>query len=109
MSRIIPPASEQAGDPASGRTAAEQSQVNGSAAVNGEPGHEASPNPAPADPAAEATRTQRAEEIVDRLAVRVGNFTSVWGRRLLRVTSRIREEAQDIWAEAQSIRRGDQP
>lgn len=51
----------------------------------------------------------RAEEMVDRFADGVANFTSVWGRRLFRAAARVREEAQDLWAEAQSIRRGDQP
>jgi hypothetical protein len=51
----------------------------------------------------------RAEEIVDRLAARASELTSVWGRRLMRAAARIREEAEDVWAEAQSIRRGEQP
>jgi hypothetical protein len=53
--------------------------------------------------------TERAEEIVDRVAERVSQLTSEWGRKLLRLAARAREEAEDIWAEAQSIRRGDQP
>jgi hypothetical protein len=52
---------------------------------------------------------ERAEEIVDRVAERVSQLTSTWGRKLLRLTARVREEAEDIWAEAQSIRRGEQP
>jgi hypothetical protein len=44
----------------------------------------------------------RAEQIADRTAERVAGFTSRWGRRLL---TRIQQEAEDIWAEAQSIRR----
>jgi hypothetical protein len=55
------------------------------------------------------SHTERAEEMVDRIAERVGQFTSVWGRKLSRAAARIKEEAQDLWAEAQSIRRGDQP
>jgi hypothetical protein len=51
---------------------------------------------------------EKAEEAVDRLAAWVSDVTSVWGRRMLRAGSRIREEAEDFWAEAQSIRRGDQ-
>lgn len=53
-------------------------------------------------------QVERAEEIVDRLAERVAHYTSVWGRQLWRASARIREEAEDLWAEAQSIRRGDQ-
>jgi hypothetical protein len=52
---------------------------------------------------------ERAEEMVDRIAERVSHYTSVWGRKLLRFAARAREEAEDIWAEAQSIRRGETP
>jgi hypothetical protein len=47
--------------------------------------------------------------MVDNIAESVSDFTSRWGRRVVRVLSRIKEEAEDIWGEAQSIRRGDQP
>jgi hypothetical protein len=55
------------------------------------------------------SQTERAEEIVDRVAERVSDLTSTWGRKLLRLAARAREEAEDIWAEAQSIRHGEQP
>lgn len=56
---------------------------------------------------AESTREQRpveerAEEIVGRVSEEVARFA----RRLV---ARAREEAEDIVAEAQSLRRGDQP
>lgn len=63
------------------------------------------PNPA----FSEASNVKRAEELVDRIAVQVSGFTANWGRRVVRVLSRVKEEAEDIWGEAQSIRRGDQP
>ena len=50
----------------------------------------------------------RADELVDRIAERVSTYTARWGRGVLRLFSRVREEAEDIWGEAQSIRRGDQ-
>jgi hypothetical protein len=50
----------------------------------------------------------RADEVVDRIAERVSTFTARLGGGFLRVLSRMREEAEDIWGEAQSIRRGDQ-
>jgi len=53
--------------------------------------------------------TERAEEMVDRLAERVGHWTSVVGRKLLWLGARAREEAEDIWAEAQNIRQRRQP
>jgi hypothetical protein len=61
------------------------------------------PNPTSTDEA-----RARAEEMVDRWANNISAFTSVWGRRIYRAAARVREEAQDFWAEAQSIRKGDQ-
>ncbi len=98
-----------AGDTASPRTTPAHS--NGESAAAGSPGGTAS-NTTAANGASSATdpsRTQRAEELVDRLAERAGQLTATWGRKLARFAARVREEAQDIWAEAQSIRRGDQP
>lgn len=48
----------------------------------------------------------RAEEMVDRAAERVGHYVSVVGRTFLQWFARAREEAEDILAEAQHIRRG---
>ena len=61
-----------------------------------------------ADEATGDQTMQRAEEMVDRMADRVGEFTSYLGRKILQLGARAREEAEDIWAEAQSIRRGRQ-
>jgi hypothetical protein len=70
--------------------------------------HAVPPGPQPDAASAEPrNRMERAEEIVDRVSSWVGNMTSVWGKRLIRAGSRIREEAEDFWAEAQNIRRGD--
>ena len=52
---------------------------------------------------------ERAEEVVDRLGQRAGQIGSEVGQRLLRLAARAREEAEDIWAEAQSMRRREQP
>lgn len=49
--------------------------------------------------------TERAEELVDRLGESVGNFASLAGWRMLKVAAFVREEAEDVWAEAQSVRR----
>jgi hypothetical protein len=51
---------------------------------------------------------RRAEEMIDRVASQVGQFTSYLGRQILRLGARAREEAEDMWAEAQNIRRGRQ-
>lgn len=47
---------------------------------------------------------QRAEELVDRLGEQIGHYVSAFGHSILRWTARAREEAEDIWAEAQAIR-----
>ena len=48
---------------------------------------------------------QRAEEMVDHMAERVGHYAGVVGHQVLWFLARAREEAEDIWAEAQSVRR----
>lgn len=50
---------------------------------------------------------ERAEVVVERVSAWVGNVTAVVGVGLLWFGSRVREEAEDFWAEAQNIRRGD--
>jgi hypothetical protein len=52
---------------------------------------------------------RRAEEWVDRIGARVGEATAFLGHQLLRLGARVREEAEDIWAEAQNLRRGQRP
>jgi len=52
---------------------------------------------------------QRAEELVDRWGQQIGQWASSFGRSILQWAARTREEAEDIWAEAQSIRRGGKP
>jgi hypothetical protein len=52
---------------------------------------------------------RRAEELVDRMGERVGQYATALGRGFLKLFARAREEAEDIWAEAQHIRRGGKP
>lgn len=47
---------------------------------------------------------ERAEELVDRLGERTGDFSSMAGLRIRKLAARAREEAEDVWAEAQSVR-----
>jgi isopropylmalate/homocitrate/citramalate synthase len=49
----------------------------------------------------EPAATQRAEAIVDDLGQRIGDFTASVNLFLRRTTARVREEAEDIWVEAQ--------
>lgn len=51
---------------------------------------------------------QRAEEMVDRLGEQIGHYVSVLGHNILKWATRAREEAEDIWAEAQAIRQRNQ-
>ncbi|HZU69142.1 MAG TPA: hypothetical protein VFA09_17835 [Ktedonobacteraceae bacterium] len=48
--------------------------------------------------------TQRAEEVVDQLAQRIGHFTAITSLQVRRMAARAREEVEDMWAEAQNIR-----
>ncbi len=47
---------------------------------------------------------ERGEELVDRLGQRAGALTSLAGLRIRKLAARTREEAEDVWAEAQSVR-----
>lgn len=49
--------------------------------------------------------TERAEDLVDRLARGAGYLVSVAGYNLIKGASLAREEVEDIWAEAQNVRR----
>ena len=51
------------------------------------------------------TATARAEELVDRMGEGVGHLASLAGWRLLKAAAFVREEAEDVWAEAQGVRR----
>jgi hypothetical protein len=70
------------------------------------------PSAASAEPAAagesSSPQVQRAEEMVDRLAANAGQFAQKAKRQLSWFFGRVKEEAEDFWAEAQSIRRGKQ-
>lgn len=48
--------------------------------------------------------TRKAEEKLDELAHRLGSLTATLKFNVQRTASRAREDAEDIWAEAQSIR-----
>jgi hypothetical protein len=68
-----------------------------------------SPSSPPADEPDDRSGLERAEEVMDHFAGKVSSLFSVWGRKLLRLTSRARESAQDFWAEVQNFRRGIKP
>lgn len=46
----------------------------------------------------------RADELVSRMEVRMSYVTSLVGLKLQKTAARLREEAEDMWAEAQHIR-----
>ncbi len=49
---------------------------------------------------------ERAEVMVDRMGQRVSNWASRAGFQVQRAVALTREEVEDMWAEAQNIRRG---
>jgi enoyl-CoA hydratase/carnithine racemase len=49
---------------------------------------------------------ERAQEIADKIGAAVSEFSLKWGWKLLQAGAVVRESVEDIWAEAQSIRRG---
>ena len=53
--------------------------------------------------------TERAEELADRMGQRLGYAASLLNVRIRKVLALAREEAEDIWAEAQSMSRRDTP
>jgi hypothetical protein len=62
-------------------------------------------NGAPDETSSQQTM-ERAEEMVDQMGERIGHYATLVGHGLLKLAARAREEAEDIWAEAQNIRRG---
>ncbi len=52
---------------------------------------------------------ERAEEFVNRAEQAMAHWTGLAALRLLKVAALAREAAEDMWAEAQSIRRGERP
>ncbi len=52
---------------------------------------------------------ERAEEIVDRAGQTLAHWAGLAALRLLKTAALAREAAEDVWAEAQSIRRGERP
>jgi hypothetical protein len=64
--------------------------------------------PANAGAAASTSTVSRAEDVVKQLAQRVGQYAGVLGHNLLWLAARAREEVEDIWAEAQAVRRREQ-
>ncbi len=55
----------------------------------------------------ERPATERAEELADRMGQRLGYVTTLVGLHIRKTAARAREEAEDMWAEAQSIRASD--
>ncbi len=58
------------------------------------------------DAHAERSAEARAEEVVDRMGQMIAHVASLAALRMLQIAARGREEAEDVWAEAQSIRHG---
>src|SRR5258708_2339404 len=48
--------------------------------------------------------TAKAEELVEGMTQRLGLFAAIAGLQIQKTAARVREEAEDLWAEAQNIR-----
>ena len=57
----------------------------------------------------ERSAEERAEELVDRAGQTFAHWAGLAALRLLKAAALAREAAEDVWAEAQSIRRGERP
>lgn len=70
-------------------------------------GHVEAPDQAVPGPsgAADRSATERAEELLDGVAGRAKQIAPLVGPSIQRLVALAREEAEDIWAEAQEIRR----
>lgn len=51
-------------------------------------------------PGGERSETERAEQVMENVGEQIGDWAS-------RAVARAREAAEDIWAEAQTVRRGE--
>jgi hypothetical protein len=77
---------------------------------------EGSPSPATGDQvnaesataAGNSSKVDRAQVLADEIGKKVADFTLSLGAKLVRAGALVREAVEDVWAEAQSIRRGKQ-
>lgn len=81
-------------------------QSDDAAGDSAQPGEGDGTNPQAA-PDAMSPAMQRADELVDAAAQRLSVWGASAGKRLQIMLARLREEGDDIWAEAQSVRRQD--
>jgi len=49
--------------------------------------------------------TEKAEELVNRMGRRINRLSNLASQNVIKASAYVREEAEDVWAEAQSIRR----
>lgn len=80
----------------------ETGKTDGEAQPKAEAGNAASAN-------GQSDTMKRAEVLADRLALKVGVAATVVTEGLKRFFARVREEAEDVWAEAQHVRKGTKP
>jgi hypothetical protein len=111
MSRLNSIESETAPVPA-GNSAESAQCCNGAPCEPGPAATASDVNQKPEAPQSEAdaherSRLDRVEEIMDQVGKKVGSVASQVGVHLFRLIALGRETAEDCWAEAQSIRRGE--
>ena len=63
-------------------------------------------NQSPIAPAEEKGQLamEKSEELVDRMTQQLSHYTAITGFQIQKAVARMREEAEDMWAEAQQIR-----
>lgn len=71
--------------------------------THGEKPSQPAPAPREADESSQLAMEQ-ADELVGRIEQRIDHFTSLMSLRVQKAAARMREEAEDMWAEAQHIR-----
>lgn len=57
----------------------------------------------------EQSAVVQTEEAIDRAGYRIGLFAGLTVQRIQSAAARVREEAEDVWAEAQNIRHENSP
>jgi hypothetical protein len=101
MTRFVNPPEENA--VATG-SAGESSPRNGEV-PGADAGKPAASEASPGTAESKAT-LDRAQVLADNLGAKIAEFTVTWGWKLLKMGAVVRESVEDMWAEAQNIRRG---
>jgi hypothetical protein len=97
------------GAPKSKKTTAKPSAPSKTAVKKAAAPKSAEPKKAVSAPKPETATlpVDRAEDVLDEVGKKLGGFLASASKSLQKIAAVAKEEAEDLWAEAQSIRRGD--